>query len=270
MAGDFTCISWATENYAHLARGLREDCARLGYRHHLYEVDADYHSLMKAWCNHPHIIRKGVLEFGHILFLDVECRVLKPLPAAWRAPLVSVRHPAQKFWIRYNSGTVMADESCLPWIDTWIAIIEDWRLGDLEPSDFIHWPGDLCDELALAAALAAHGVTVTTPRLEYVDRAHPAELARGLWANSSTIVQHPTQHHWPKETSAIECKKLFLQNFPGDPRTADALFAGPSGVIERDGWTFDTAALTYAPSEYWPSDPRPWTPEHATLTSAQR
>jgi hypothetical protein len=104
----------------HLAHGLREDCARLGYPYHLYEIDQNYASLVKAWCNHPHIIRRGIEDFGTVLFLDIECRILKPLPEHWKAPLVSVRRPAQKFWIRYNSGTVMADESCLPWIDTWI------------------------------------------------------------------------------------------------------------------------------------------------------
>jgi len=270
MANDVTCISWATQSYAHLAQGLREDCARLGYRHYLYEVDAHYLSLMKAWCNHPHIIRRGVLEFGQVLFLDVECRILKPLPPTWTAPLVSVRHPTQKFWIRYNSGTLMADERCLPWIDTWIAILEDWRLGDLQPDDFIHWPGDLCDELALAAALAAHAVKPATPELEYVDRTYPAELARGLWANSSTIVQHPTQHHWPKTLDPVECKKLFRQNFPGDPGLADTLFSETSGLVEHHGWTFDTTALTYAPTEFWPSDARPWTATPARLTAAQR
>lgn len=267
MPAPFTVIGWATANYAHLAEGLRADCERLGYPFHLYEIDDQYRSLMRAWCNHPHIIRQGVKAFGSVLFLDIECRILRPLPAHWRAPLVSVRSPAQKFWIRYNSGTVMADESCLPWLDTWIAIIEDFGLGDLAPEDFVHWPGDLCDELALAAALAAHGVKPAAPLLEYVDRSRPAELARGLWSTPHTVIQHPTVHHWPSVTDPVESKKLFWQNYPGDPAEASGLLAGGRHA-SRHGWIFD--AGTYAPAEFWPNHARPWIGEAVELTSAQR
>ena len=143
-------------------------------------------------------------------------------------------------------------------------------MGELAAEDFVHWPGDLCDELALAAALAAHRVTVTAPELEYVDRTSGAELARGLWRSESTIVQHPTIHHWPKETDAVECKKLFWQNYPADPAEAGALFAQRLGEIRRHGWVFDARSRTYAPEEYWDAAPRPWTDAAVMLTSAQR
>jgi hypothetical protein len=265
----FTCIGWATQSYRHLAAGIQEDCARLNYPYHLYDIDGHYTSLMRAWCNHPYIIRQGVLDFGCVLFLDIECRILRELPDHWRAPLVSVRHPTQKFWIRYNSGTVMADETCLAWLDTWIAIIEDWRMGDLAPEDFVHWPGDLCDELALAAALAAHHIPIQTVELEYVDRTYPAELARGLWRNDHTIIQHPTIHHWPKVTDPIESKKLFWQNYPSQPETASDYFSSGPELIFESGWVFDTARRLYAPQEFWSAAPRPWIDTSVVLTSAQ-
>ena len=266
----FTCIGWATESYRHLAAGLQQDCEGLGYPYHLYEVDRNYTSLVAAWCNHPQIIRRGIEDFGSVLFLDIECRIVAPLPAHWRAPLVSVRRPRQKFWIRYNSGTVMANESCLPWIDTWIAILQDWNMGEMADDDFVHWPGDLCDELALAAALAAHHVKVATPELEYVDRSSPAELARGLWRCSHTIIQHPTIHHWPKESDPVECKKLFWQNYPGDPHEAAWLFAEKQGEVRRHGWVFAIGDRAYAPAEYWPAHQRTWIAEAVSLTAAQR
>jgi hypothetical protein len=251
-------------------QGLRSDCERFGYPCHLYEIDQDYSSLLQAWCNHPRIIRQGVLDFGTVLYMDVECRIVAPIPDAWQAPLVSVRWPEQKFWIRYNSGTVMADESCLPWLDAWIRVIDEWKLGDLAREDHVHWPGDLCDELALAAALAANGVQVQTPRLEYVDRNSDAELARGLWQNRHTIIQHPTQHHWPKEVDEIECKKLFVQNYAGDPAAAQAWFDLSEGVQRRDGWVFDAGQGSYGPEEFWPEHARRWHPGAVELTSAQR
>ena len=180
-----------------------------------------------------------------------------------------MRHPAQKFWIRYNSGTVLADATCLSWIDSWIAILEDWRMGEMAPDDFVHWPGDLCDELALSAALATHGAEVTTPELEYVDRTHPAELARGLWRNDHTIVQHPTIHHWPSVDDPVESKKLFWQNYPGDPASAAALFEG-AAETRVHGWVFDAAARHYAPETYWIDAKRRWIDDAVTLTSAQR
>jgi hypothetical protein len=256
---EFTCIGWATPSYAHLAQGIRSDCERLGYRYHLYQYPSDYLSLVRAWCNHPRVIRQGVNDFGTVLFLDIECRLLKPPPPTWRTPLVSIRHPAQKFWIRYNSGTVIADESCFPRLDTWLAIIEDWRMGDLGQDDFVHWPGDLCDELALSAALAAHRVKPVAPELEYVDLGYPAEIARGLWRGERTIVQHPTIHHWPQIDDLVEAKKLFWQNFAGDPRSVAELFAsGRGGRACFEGWVFDADSHTYAPQEFWKRAPRRW------------
>lgn len=267
----FTCIAWASGPYKALFSGLRSDCERFGYPCHLYEIDANYTSLVKAWCNHPHIIRQGVKDFGRVLYLDVECRIVASIPPSWRAPLVSVRWPEQKFWIRYNTGTVMADESCLPWLDAWIRIIDDWDLGSLGPDDHVHWPGDLCDELALSAALGAFGVRVQTPRLAYTERDTGAEIARGLWRNKHTIIQHPTQHHWPKENDPVECKKLFVQNYPGDPSEAHALLtSGTHGETRRHGWAFDAQTQTYGPEEFWPHHARDWHHGPVQLTSAQR
>src|SRR5512140_1222213 len=121
---EFTVISWCNHAYKRLAEGLASDCARLGYQFHLYEIERDFPSLISAWCNHPRIIQRGVQDFGTVLFLDVECRIVKPLPAHWKAPLVSIRNPQQHFWIKYNTGTVMADETCLPWLAAWINIME--------------------------------------------------------------------------------------------------------------------------------------------------
>lgn len=266
----FTCIAWASGPYKAMFRNLRADCERFGYPSHLYEIDEDYSSLLQAWCNHPRIIRKGVEEFGTVLYLDVECRIVAPIPQSWRAPLVSIRWPEQKFWIRYNSGTVMADESCIPWLDAWIRVIDEWKMGELAREDHVHWPGDLCDELALAAALGAFGVAVHTPRLEYVNRHSDAEIARGLWRNEHTVIQHPTQHHWRKEFDAVECKKLFVQNYSGDPLDAESFFAGERDLHSQHGWIFDAKRRLYGPEEFWPEHARHWVSETVELTSAQR
>lgn len=266
----FTVISWANDAYRPLFEGLKQDCERLGYPYHLYRIEDEYASLVKAWCNHPKIIRKGVEDFGTVLFLDVECRIVSPIPDHWVAPLVSVRKPTQKFWIRYNSGTVMADRNSIPWLDAWIRVIDDWEMGNLSSKDYIYWPGDICDELALAAALPAVGVKVNTPELEYIDRNSEAEIARGLWQNSHTIVQHPTIHHWRKERDALECKKLFVQNYPGNPDLVQSIFDQRQEKVESNDWIFDGKERLYSPKEFWPQETRQWIDESVEITSAQR
>lgn len=266
----FTVISWANDAYNHLFEGIKKDCQRLGYPYHLYRIEDEYTSLVKAWCNHPKIIRKGVEDFGSVLFLDVECRIVAPIPSHWAAPLVSVRKPRQKFWIRYNTGTVMADQSCIPWLDAWINVIEDWQMDDLVSEDYIYWPGDICDELALAAALASLDVKVNTPELEYIDRNSSAEIARGLWQNDHTIVQHPTIHHWRKEKDLVECKKLFIQNYPGNPKQVQSIFDQHQAKVEAHGWLFDGKQGIYAPREFWNQEARQWIDKSVDITSAQR
>jgi hypothetical protein len=265
-----TVISWANEAYTPLSEGLKQDCAALGYPFHLFRIDEEFPTLMKAWCNHPQIIRRGIEEYGTILFLDVECRIVAPIPDDWKVPLISVREPAQHFWIRYNSGTVLADESCLPWIDAWIRVIDEWKLGSLSSDDFIHWPGDLNDEVALAAVLATLNIQVGTVRLEYLDRHSTAPIARGLWRNPHTIIQHPTIHHWIKENDLIECKKLFLQNYPGNPDSVSEIFTEGRPLYECHNWIFDGLNGLYAPSTYWNAHSRKWISDSVRLDPRQR
>lgn len=266
----FTVISWCTSNYRYLAEGLISDCERLGYPFHLYEIDKEFPNLSAAWCNHPRIVRQGVEDFGDVLFLDIECRIVKPIPAQWRAPFVSVREPEQNFWIEYNTGTLMANKECIPWLDLWIKLVERWGMDNLADDAYIYWPNDIGDELPFHAAVTAMDVKLNTAKLSYIDRSGAHELSRGLWKNKYTIVQHPTIHHWPKEQDLIECKKLFIQNFPGDTQAISQKFSASQENMEVDGWVFDGQSQYYAPLEFWPAHKRQWLDADVSITSAQR
>ena len=269
-ADEFTVVCWASETFAKHSAGLREDCRSFGYPFRLYCDGGRYSSSVTASYNHPAVILRAVEEYGTILFLDAECRIVRPLPADWQAPLISVRTPAQKFWIRYNSGTMILDQNCVPWLETWLRIMKRWNFDEVSPDDYIHWPGDICDELALHAALAAHGIHPREMPLQYVDRSGPAAIARGYWTNETTIIQHPTEHHWPDVHDPIEAKKLFEQNFPGDPSALKAVFSGGNRIVGSHGWTFDTDARRYAPDRYFHDHPRPWIDDDVILTACQR
>ncbi|MCN4144141.1 MAG: hypothetical protein LC437_03415 [Thiohalomonas sp.] len=266
----FTVITWCTSGYKYLAEGLISDCKRLGYDYHIYELDKEFPNLAAAYCNHPRIVRQGVETFNKILFLDVECRIVKPIPEHWEAPLVSVREPAQNFWITYNTGTVMADRSCIPWLDMWVLLVDAWGMDNLSSDAYIYWPNDIGDELPFNAAITAMNIQLNTVKLSYIDRTGKAELARGLWKNEHTVIQHPTIHHWPKEEGLVECKKLFVQNFAGDPEVAKTLFNTSKNIVENNGWIFDAVEKYYAPKEFWPDNKRKWISEPVILSSAQR
>jgi len=105
--------------------------------------------------------------------------------------------------------------------------------------------------------------------LEYLDRSSDAEIARGLWRGKNTILQHPTIHHWRKETDLHECKKLFVQNYAGNPDEAAKIFATKNGVLKQNGWIFDTTQGQYAPQEF-EQYMRAWLNEEVEITSAQR
>ncbi len=265
-----TIISWCNDSYKYLSEGLAQDCKEMDYDFHLYEIERDFPSLNAAWCNHPHVIKKGVLDFGEVLFLDVECRIVQPIPSHWKPPLVSVRSPEQMFWIKYNTGTVMADESCLPWLDAWIHIMQKWDMKNLPDDAFIYWENDICDELAFSAAVTAFNVPLVTPQLEYENRSGKAEITRGHWRNEHTIINHPTIHHWPKENNLVEGKKLFWQNYAGKPEDIQGFMKNGLEIRRDNGWIFNPLNKTYGPTEYYGNHPKTWVNEEVVLTSAQR
>lgn len=270
LTAPFTVVCWTSDAFAPLSRGLEADCARLGYPFHRYRRPGSWTTGVQASFGHPDVVRQAVEEHDRVLFLDAECRILRPIPADWAAPLISVRRPAQKFFITYNSGTMLVDRDCLPWITAWGEVVRRWDLSGLDEADFVHWPGDLCDEIALHAALAVLGVRPRTVDLEYVDRSSDAPISRGYWSTPHTVIQHPTQHHWAEVTDPFEAKKLFWQNYAGDPEEVAALFAAGGSPLRAYGWSFDPAARTYAPTEHLAAHPRPWVAAPVELTSAQR
>lgn len=274
-----TVVCWCSQEFLPHSRGLETDCARLGYDFHRYEFGKSFENAIVASFNHPDMLLRAVREHDRVLFVDAECRLLELVPPSWKIPAISVRSPAQPFYITYNSGTMLVDRSCEPWLELWSRLVSAWQMRDLPEDTYIRWPGDVCDELALHAALVAHNVQPQRLELEYVERATTAPIARGLWRNEHTVLQHPTEHHWPELDDPYELKKLFVQNFAGDPNEIARGFnspVGPGGLggsvrpVELAGWCFEFGAHRYAPARYWESHPAPWIPDPVKLTGAQR
>lgn len=265
---ELTVVCWSSTKYSAWAEGLRSDAEQFGYAFHRYQTPDDYHSSVQASLNHPRFALRAVQEFDRVLFCDAESRLLKPIPD-WPVPSIAVRSPRVPFYLRYNSGTMLIDHSCAEWLQAWIRVVERFELTSLDQQRYyIRHPGDICDELALHSALAVENIHPNELRLECVDRSATAEIARGYWRNSHTVIQHPTIQHWPLDDDPVLAKKLYLQNFPADLGIAPRIFNSGNGRIESHGWVFDGPNRIYAPALF--SDrPQHWISEDITLTAEE-
>ena len=251
----FTVISYCTPDFRCFAPGLRADCQRLGYPIHLEEMGEPFADVIQAFDFKIEYIRDMVNRYGQILWLDVECRIVKRLPEDWQSPLISTyQHGGHR---GFSSGVLMLDRSQLELIDLWLKYARHYPKY---PDDFV------LDFLAQSIAMDFR----TIPFALY-DRDAASPIARGLWKNEHTVVQHPTINRWPeplkyrrafngntgsrphKEAVARQRKTIFYRNFAGDFDAVDAIMRDGDKRHHRDaGWVFDAVDWTYAPELYWP------------------
>ena len=122
-----------------------------------------------------------VNRYGQILWLDVECRIVKRLPEDWQSPLIlTYQHGGHR---GFSSGVLMLDRSQLDLIDLWLKYARHYPRY---PDDFV------LDFLAQSIAMDFR----TIPFAIY-DRDAASPIARGLWGNEHTVVQHPPINRLP-------------------------------------------------------------------------
>jgi asparagine synthetase B (glutamine-hydrolysing) len=81
---DITVCTFATRGYMKYAAQLEQDCKKFGYKFHNYVLDIeDPKDIQEIYFQQPAHKLKAVKEFGRIIWLDAESRILKPFPDYW-------------------------------------------------------------------------------------------------------------------------------------------------------------------------------------------
>lgn len=254
---EFTVITCFTPQFDHLVEGLRRDCERLGYALHCERIAEEFGNLIQAFDFKISFIRRMVDELGCVLWLDAECRIVSPIPESWSSPLISTYEVGAARG--FSSGVLMLDRSQRELIALWEKYAQKYPAY---PDDFV------LDFLAASVSMSFSCVP-----FEFYDRGTSHAVARGMWQNQHTIVQHPTINRWPDpiryrnafrgrqrsrhtrdETVSRQRKGLFYRNFGGDFSEVDRIMAEERETECRYAdWVFDGIMKRYAPACYWPS-----------------
>jgi len=251
-----TVISYSTPDFRGFLDGLSQDCRRLGYRLHHHECDQVFDKVIAAFDYKIGFIREAIIEWGRVLWVDIECRIDRPIPSTWNPPLISCYDSGTS--AGFSSGVLLLDREQLWLVELWEKYARKYPQF---PDDFV------LDFLATQVDLP-----FATVPFEFYDRDTLCPIARGEWTNDHTIVRHPTVNRWPRplvyrrafrgkqrerhaerELISRQRKGIFFRNFAGDFDEIEALF-GTTGetIVTRQGWVFDTQMREYAPEMYWP------------------
>ncbi len=253
----FTVITCFTPQFDHLVTGLRKDCERLGYPLHCERIAEEFGNLIQAFDFKISFIRRMVDQLGCVLWLDAECRIVSPVPELWHSPLISTYKigGARGF----SSGVLMLNNSQREFIVLWEKYAQKYPAY---PDDFV------LDFLAKSMSM-----TFTCIPFEFYDRDTSSTVARGMWQNEHTIIQHPTINRWPDpikyrvafrgkqrsrrplaESVSRQRKGLFYRNFGGEFAEVDRIMTeGRETEVLYADWVFDAVMKRYAPACYWPS-----------------
>ena len=252
----FTVISFYTPDFACFASGLKQDCEKFGYAHEIREVEESA-SLVDTWDRKVDFIGEAINRHGAVLWLDVECRLLAPVPENWSAPLTSTFPMGGSCPV--STGVLLLDRPHQPLVKVWSRHARKYP--------------ELPDDFVLEFLLREYDLPFNYIETEFFDRRKMAQIVRGQWQGKGIVVQHPTINRWPdparyhhafngKELSsepdpamrvARKRKSLFWRNFGGDFEEVEHIMS--SGVNEEreiDGWIFHPACHQYAPRQYWP------------------
>ena len=177
-------------------------------------------------------IRDMVNRYGQILWLDVECRIVKRLPEDWQSPLIlTYQHGGHR---GFSSGVLMLDRSQLELIDLWLKYARHYPKY---PDDFV------LDFLAQSIAMDFR----TIPFALY-DRDAASPIARGLWGNEHTVVQHPPINRLPTISISFATERWIsaFRRLPSPPR-ASGRWTSPFHFIKAGSTSPSARGVRAAP-----------------------
>jgi len=254
--GNFTVITYFTPDFSEFVNGLSEDCQRLNYPLHAHACPTNFTNVIEAFDYKIDFIREAILKFDRVLWLDVECRMDRPIPVDWQSPLISCYASGTSQGL--SSGVLMLDSQQLWLVDLWSKYA---RKYPEYPDDFV------LDFLTTQIEIPFRAVP-----FEFYDRDTACSITRGEWSNADTVIRHPTTNRWrnplryrrafngtrrerrtEEEAIARQRKAIFFRNFSGDFSTVDReMDAGLQSEFHYADWVFDAREQTFAPMMFWP------------------
>lgn len=251
----FTVISCFTEDFSPFADQLKSDCERLGYAHHIEQINSGFDDLISIFDFKVKWIRECVEKLGRVLWLDVECRLIRPVPQDWVFPFVSC-YGADRVARYPSSGVLGVGRESLDLLTKWEELSRRFTC----PDDFV----------LEALMIQKKGCLQRIP-IEFTSRKIPRTIVRGQWDNNATVIQHPTTNRWidpirykkafgakMKQQNTEEAiqrarKQLFFRNYGGDFGEVDhGMQQIRAGQLRAFDWVFDFEKGNMAPEIFWP------------------
>ena len=257
------------------AKGLIQDCKKFDYELTLEKVSEGSFSVIN------HVIHQKMLQVvkeagnqDRILFLDPECRIIKPIPQHWiedTRPIVCYKIQHGKHDIdRYTYGhtiqnsiqmqPIFLSQKDISWVQWWY----DVSLAASDPENKQYSPHELFLELALTYNKIDLHKQFCVYNRAYTKNKH--HVVKGSYTTDDTIITHPDVHGMldPNTKHAIDQRKSsrvleertlhnHFQDYELVKIIDELMFKEkdqdwPSVCINRDGW-YESHAWSFNPKQ---------------------
>ena len=166
----FTVISFYTPDFACFASDIIADCKKFNYSYDIREVDYS-DTLVDVWDRKVEFIGECIERHGSVLWLDVECRIINPIPDNWTSPLTSTFPMGKSDPV--STGLLWLDSNHLPLVKVWAKHARKYP--------------DLPDDFVLEFLLREYDLPFTYIETEFFDRLKNFNAFELLLFSNATI-----------------------------------------------------------------------------------
>ena len=211
MNNNFTICLLCTEDYKHIASKLISSCLEFGYTCHVYEIPTnnDYCEVCKMKVG---FWKKAIEEFGTVLWLDADARIINPIPDAWFNGVTLARYvPKEQDELRtvsyeatntgemftvnqkyYLGGFGILNETMLPIIEKTLEYVEhSW-----DDEITFNVVKEKYPELMPEYKEIPFHVRWTAENNEALKRDGSPHIVKGWTDNENSIIQYDEMHSW--------------------------------------------------------------------------
>ena len=212
---DITVCTFATRGYMKQAAQLEQDCKKFGYKFHNYVLDIeDPEDIQEIYFQQPAHKLKAVKDFGRIIWLDAESRILKPFPDYWTNGTYQMIRASRDSltWLSHaNGGFLVIDKrskkyledvcrACSRLTDAKRKILESYdpplSIQDLRYPMHIGGTEAILDTIFLSTAKFTDKTVFNEniARNRFNNNGQTSKIIRGAWPSDNAVIAHPFQH----------------------------------------------------------------------------